>query len=505
MFRFRTAAVAILMAFLFAEAALAQTGESLPYYIEWDAVEGAGGYDIEVTTDDGKPALERRLGPGDTNVELSLPAGNYRFRLSTLNKFLHADSTSDWMPFTVLAYGPPTITKVSQATVAPGNPASLSVQADMVSSKARAALVSPSGKAVPLTIRKTKNKTFVLTSAPLSERGPYSLVLTNPPSFSAERKSVVTVEYPKPTILSLEPGTISRESLEAAGNDGTKLSITVKGKDFSPEASVILKGDKADTDIALPTSRASASELAGELPTTLEPGPYSVHVRNAPDLGEIQAGTFIVEKKPEPKTREPVAEKQPAEKKPKEPKQGEGAKDVRAWLALGASGGAGFAFGDWNDVYGEPLPSGSAFANLYLSPVIAPETGRGFLYSIGLRADFAFLRNDGNGIYVESDAQTLAITVVPAAEYAYGRFRARGRVGGGINILKVTAKTIDTGSTTEETTLDVAGTAGITLEFLPFERFAVGLDNALFYVANRDPMTRYAGTISASYAIPIKR
>ncbi len=502
MYRLRTAVAAIIGLFLMSAGSFAQTGESLPYYIEWDAVEGAGGYDIEVTTDDGKPALERRMGPAETSIELALPAGNYRFRISTLNKFLHADSTSDWIAFKVLAYGPPTITRVGQAKIAPGTQASVSVQADMVSSKARATLVSPTGKSIPLTIKKAKNRSFTLTSAPLSERGSYTLVLTNPPSFSAEKKNAVTVEYPTPTIVSVEPGMVSRVALEDARDAGSALSLIVKGKNFSPEATLILKGGEADNPVALENPRVQPVEISSDIPATLEAGSYAVFLRNAPDLAEIPAGTLVVEKKPEP-----VAEKEPAEKPPKEPKADKpaGDKTVRAWIALGASGGAGFVFGDWNDVYGEPLPSGSAFANLYLSPALSPEEDRGIRYSFGLRADFAFMKNDGAGIYVKSDAQTLSITVAPAAEYAFGKFRVRGRIGGGISFLKITANTITSGSKTEETSLDLAGTAGLSLEYLPFPRFAVGLDNALFYVANRDPMTRYAGTLSASYAIPIKR
>ncbi len=502
MYRLRTAVAAIISLFLLNAAAVAQPGESLPYYIEWDAVEGAGGYDIEVTTEDGKPAFERRMGPAETSIELALPAGSYRFRIATLNKFLHTDSTSDWIAFKVLAYGPPTITKVGQTKIAPGTQANVSVQADMVSSKARATLVSPTGKSIPLTIKKTKNRSFTLTSSPLSERGSYTLVLTNPPSFSAERKDAVTVEYPPPAIVSVEPGKVSRVALEDARDAGSAIPLTVKGKNFSPEALLFLKGTEAENPVAIGNPRVQPGEISGEIPATLEPGSYAVFLKNAPDLPEISAGTLVVEKRPEP-----VAEKEPVEKAPKESKPEKPAEDktVRAWLALGASGGAGFVSGDWSDVYGEPLPSGSAFANLYLSPALSPDGGRGFLYSFGLRADFAFMKNDGNGIYVQSDAQTLAITLAPAAEYVFGKFRVRGRIGGGISLLKITANAINSDTKTEETSLDLAGTAGLSLEYLPFPRFAVGLDNALFYVANRDPMTRYAGTLSASYAIPIKR
>ena len=61
------------------------------------------------------------------------------------------------------------------------------------------------------------------------------------------------------------------------------------------------------------------------------------------------------------------------------------------------------------------------------------------------------------------------------------------------------------GAATDESSLDGAIAAGLTVEFLPFERFAIGFDNELLYITNQDPLTRYAGTLGVSYAIPIKR
>lgn len=506
--RQRQATLAAILCLLFfsATATFAQTHESLPYYIEWEPVEGAGGYDIEVTTASGAPTLVKRLGAGETSVDLNLPAGKYRFRISTLNKFLRADSTSDWVPFTVLSYGPPNVSKISPTAIAPGKPLSITITADMVSAKATGFLSSPSGKRIPLSISKAKPRTYLLTGQTLTERGEYALTLTNPPEYATVKKAAIVVAYPAVTALSSAPERVSRETLSASGDQGSAPTVlTVRGKNLSPEATAWLKEPGTENAIPLSPLTRSPTELTLGLPPTLGEGTYVIAFKNAPDLGEMAAGTLVVEKKPEPKQEEPLPKKEPvAEKPPKEEKNVE-AKATKNWLCVGVDGGLGLILGEWNDVYSEPGIAGAAFADFYLSPRLVPESGRGFLYAIGLRADFAVMHNDGNGIYVESDTQDLAITLAPSITYALPRFRFRFRLGGGINLIKVTAKDIAAGSDTDKSSLDGAITAGLTVEFLPFERFAIGFDNELLYITNQDPLTRYAGTLGVSYAIPIKR
>ena len=499
--RHATLAATLFLLLFPATAAFAQTHESLPYYIEWEPVEGAGGYDIEVTTASGEPTLVKRFGAKETSIELNIPAGKYRFRISTLNKFLHADSTSDWVAFTVLSYGAPTISKISPTALAPGKPLALTIQADMLSAKATAFLVSPSGKRIPLSISKAKPRTFLLSGETLTERGEYALTMTNPPDYSTVKKAALTVAYPEATALSSTPERIAREALSASGEQGSPPAIlTVRGKNLSPESTAWLKAPGTDNAISLPTLARSPAELTLELPPELDEGTYAIAFRNAPELVEMPAGTLIVEKKPEPKKVEPPPKEEPLPKKEPVAKKG-----TQNWLCVGGAGGIGLIIGEWNDIYSEPGIAGAVFADFYLSPRLVPESGKGFLYAIGLRADYATMHNDGNGIYVESDTQDLAITLAPSVTYALSRFRFRFRLGGGINLIRVTAKDVSTESDTDKSSLDGAIAAGLSIEFLPFERFAIGFDNELLYITNQDPLTRYAGTLGVSYAIPIKR
>ncbi len=499
-------ALAALLLFLLSQATrtFAQTSESLPYYIEWELVAGAGGYDFEVVNAAGESAFKKRLEATDTSIELTLPAGKYQFRISTLNKFLRVDSTSEWVSFTVLAYGAPTFEKLTPQTVRPGAPLSITLQADMLSTKAVVTLISPTGKKIPVSVKKTKGKTFALTGAALTERGAYTLVLTNPPNYTATRKAALQVAYPEPTIISAAPAQVSREELAAPG-----ATLTVRGKNFSPEATLGLKPSRGTDTLWLSPNALSATEASATLPETLDTDTYAVFFRNAADLAEIPAGTLVVEKKPEVKavavTPEPPADKVKEPEAPPKEKTPPAEKTVKNWLFLGVAGGAGLIFGEWQDVYNEPVIAGALFADFYLSPRLVPESGRGLLYSVGLRADYATMHNDGTGEYVKSDTQTLSVILGPAATYALSRFRFRLRIGGGIDYLRIDAKDLATGEKTNESSLDFAAGTGLCVEFLPTERIALGIDNELIVIANQIPITRYTLALSASYAIPIKR
>jgi hypothetical protein len=496
--RTQIALVALLVFLLSATSrAFAQTSESLPYYIEWEQVAGAGGYDFEVVNAAGESAFEKRLEATDTSIELTLPAGKYQFRISTLNKFLRVDSTSEWVSFTVLAYGAPTFEKLTPQTVRPGIPLSLTLQADMLSTKATVTLISPTGKKIPVSIKKAKGKNFALTGAGLTERGSYTLVMTNPPNYTTIRKAAIQVAYPEPTILSVEPAQVSREDLAVPG-----ATLTVRGKNFSPEATLGLQPSRGTAVLWLSPKTLSAMEASATLPETLDADTYAVFLRNATDLAAIPAGTLVVDKKPEVIAAEPPAE--PAAEPPVE-KTPPAEKTVKHWLCLGVAGGAGLIFGEWKDVYSEPVIAGAIFADFYLSPSLVPESGRGILYSVGLRADYAAMQNDGNGAYVKSDTQTLSVILAPAATYALSRFRFRLRIGGGIDYLRITAKDLATGEKTDKASLDFAAETGLSTEFLPTERIAIGIDNELIVIANQNMLSRYTLSLSTSYAIPIKR
>ncbi len=83
-----------------AAASIAHAKEGDTIRIDWQAIEDAKGYTVEVTAIDGKKVLEKTV--TENFIELSLPPGSYRVRIGTLNIFDKLSSWSDWEEIRVL-------------------------------------------------------------------------------------------------------------------------------------------------------------------------------------------------------------------------------------------------------------------------------------------------------------------------------------------------------------------------------------------------------------------
>ncbi|MCP5497885.1 MAG: hypothetical protein H7A23_25300 [Leptospiraceae bacterium] len=66
------------------------------YSLRWKEVEGNNGYQVQVKNKEDKIFMSRDV---DTNkIDLDIPAGDYLYRISTLNKFHKPSKWSDWEP-----------------------------------------------------------------------------------------------------------------------------------------------------------------------------------------------------------------------------------------------------------------------------------------------------------------------------------------------------------------------------------------------------------------------
>lgn len=84
----------ILLAAFFCFGLMAEDYDSLPYIISWDSVEGAGGYLVEARKPGGPVTFRDKLNPDTTRVTLSLPAGEYEIRITTLDRLMNPDSST---------------------------------------------------------------------------------------------------------------------------------------------------------------------------------------------------------------------------------------------------------------------------------------------------------------------------------------------------------------------------------------------------------------------------
>ncbi|WP_394854595.1 fibronectin type III domain-containing protein [Leptospira ellisii] len=71
------------------------------YYIEWNEVKGNNGYKLEIRKPSVPDVLIREDRVSVNSLEFSIPAGEYEFRISALNRFGKPSSWSQWSPFLV--------------------------------------------------------------------------------------------------------------------------------------------------------------------------------------------------------------------------------------------------------------------------------------------------------------------------------------------------------------------------------------------------------------------
>lgn len=77
---------------------LSEKAEKRSMTISWSAVPGASGYAVEWTGSDGRVVMQKS---STSEVELSLEAGEYRIRVSALNRFGKPAGWSEWKSFRV--------------------------------------------------------------------------------------------------------------------------------------------------------------------------------------------------------------------------------------------------------------------------------------------------------------------------------------------------------------------------------------------------------------------
>ena len=212
-----------------------------PWMIEWEAVPGAGAYRVEIRDEEGEAQEPISLGADTPAVELSLPAGEYQFRIVTLNRFMTVANTTEWVSFVVEAMGPPRVRTWPGATVEQGQRVRLTLSATRVSTRARAELRSPSGARIRLSMSKQAGDNFWLSSPPLNEPGAYSLVMVNPPDYRVSRARVVRVNPPPaPEVIAEAP--------EAAPEPS---KVAPEPPEAAPEPPEALLGDACEPEPAL--------------------------------------------------------------------------------------------------------------------------------------------------------------------------------------------------------------------------------------------------------------
>ncbi len=286
----------------------AQNLPAQAFSFRWKAVDGAGGYLAEVKGPSGSLVESQQVGPDENSMTLKLIPGPYSLRLTTLNRFLTAESSTDWVPIHVAAPSAPEVGDFAAQTLRPGQPGTVKVPAKGLAVDATAALQSPTGTVIPLAAADPSDGILTLTLPPLTARGNYTLILTNPPKLTTTVTGKLSVHYAAPVISELTPTGLETKD---AGQQ-----VDIKGSGFSPETVVTLKAGPTGSALSLLVANANSSVLTAVIPPGLPPGDYLLSVANARDEEAVPAGTLTLKAPPPPPVVEVLPPPEPEPKGP---------------------------------------------------------------------------------------------------------------------------------------------------------------------------------------------
>jgi len=534
--------IGILAGCLLSSLLFAQEQTGFPYYIRWDPVAGAGGYVVEVEKATGAAVKSLTFAAAARETELNLPAGDYRFRIVTLNNLKRRDSETEWIAFTVEAYAAPVIQSVQGSAAQTGDRARFTADIRGLAVGAKAWLDSPSGKRLNLSISKKSGETFALSGDVLAERGTWSFTVQNPPNLTATYARGIRVEYPEPRVRSVSP-----ESWET---DAPPDTLRVRGSRFSPELTVSLVREPSDETLPAnaATSPVSAIPLvpvatpgvdAAEflVPEGLAPGSWRILVANASDLDAITGPLLVVnapppepEPLPEPVTvaetlpitEAPVEAVTPAESPPQpleptpaepeepnpepteeSPPKPRKPRETHAWLSVRGGPDIDLAWGTWSEVYGPMTYGGSLGIDWAFSAAPVPQSGAKFSFTLGLRGEYGYRENDGLSVYVKSDVHRVTGLFTPGVSLAWRHFRARAWGGAGMADSELTAKT-PLGETITARSLDFAYGGGVSAEWLPIRYVSLGLSARFSRSTGINPLDEAAASAFVGFDVPLK-
>jgi len=268
--------VALLM---FTGPAAAQSLAEQPFSFRWKAVEGAGGYRVEIRQREGEALLTQAVDADQTNLAVNLVPGPYELKVTTLNRLGQDESSTAWTPFHVAAPNAPALGYAPGRNVDRGQPAVLDIPVEGLAQDGVVSLRSPSGETVPATLTRIDGGLRV-TAPALDEPGAWDLVVTNPPNKAAVADGLVMVPTPRPQVAATEPTSWTKTD--------KSVPVLIRGKDFPAGTKVSL--EPAVNRVVTVKNR-QPSSVTVAIPPGLPPGVYHLWVANGPDQVPVEAGT----------------------------------------------------------------------------------------------------------------------------------------------------------------------------------------------------------------------
>lgn len=187
--------------------------------ISWPAVEGAGGYLVEITSASGDVVYKEE---SETNVAYPLLAiGEYRLRITVLDRFKRPASETRWVVLSIIKTEVPQFDSISPDPLETGKPVAVDIKGDNFTEGCSVVLSGPAeikGERVAVKSESSIGCRFDLTAAPAGE---YDLFITN----AAGKRSL---GYRK---VRLQPPAIAQVKLAIRGISPS--SIRMNGRDIA--------------------------------------------------------------------------------------------------------------------------------------------------------------------------------------------------------------------------------------------------------------------------------
>jgi len=228
-------------------------------YLEWKAVEGAGGYRVEIQSSDGRPIFDREL--QTTRIEFTLPPGSYRKRIGAIDRFGKIAAWSDWSPLFIKLPEEPQIDAVIPPALGKNKAETIQLRGRNLTDSTEVRLEG-GGFSIPGSVKlRGKDQiavTFDTSGLPV---GPYSLLVQNKNLRGQPREVALNESSTKGSLSMLVPG-------------GSQLAsgATTSGLLWGGLFAGLLLGSGSESYQAAAVARATRSDLTVNLlssPTTL--------------------------------------------------------------------------------------------------------------------------------------------------------------------------------------------------------------------------------------------
>jgi hypothetical protein len=240
--------------------------------ITWQAVEGAGGYIVEMNNDRGAQVFNRET---DTNfVVPRIPAGNYTIRITVLDKFRKPADSTAWTKLIVKKSESPVFEDISKNRFDPGEVAKeVKITGGSFEENISVSIESETGESTTArNLRRVSDEElfvdFDMTGLP---PGSYSLVLQN----TDAKKTVIAGKI----ILSGIDLRIDNVSPSSVKLSSDKTTLRIQGPWFAKKSTVELRSGEKVLNIEAEVESAGVL-LVPFLTEDAGPGEYDITVKS---------------------------------------------------------------------------------------------------------------------------------------------------------------------------------------------------------------------------------